>query len=40
MTVYVDSEVPKGVRDALLSPRHIGKVLDADEGLRQAFYAL
>ena len=28
------------LRSALLNPRHLGKALDADEGLRKAFYAL
>ncbi|MEO2006124.1 MAG: hypothetical protein ABGY41_18740, partial [Candidatus Poribacteria bacterium] len=32
--------IPARLRDALLSPRHVGKVLDADVGLRKAFYAL
>ena len=31
---------PEGLRDALLTPRHLGKVLEVAEGLRQAFYAL
>jgi len=32
--------IPARLRDALLSPRHVGKVLDTEEGLRKAFYAL
>jgi endonuclease III len=33
-------DAPVQLRSALLSPRHVGKTLDADEGLRKAFYAL
>jgi hypothetical protein len=31
---------PEGLRDALLDPRHVGKILEADDGLCRAFYAL
>ena len=31
---------PQGLRDALLTPRHVGEILKVDEGLRQAFYVL
>ncbi|MBT3268876.1 hypothetical protein HN371_17125 [Candidatus Poribacteria bacterium] len=33
-------DVPQGLRDALVTPRHVGKVLESDKGLQRAFYAL
>jgi hypothetical protein len=39
-TLYLDSAAPEGLRDALVSPRHLGKLAEMDEELREAFYAL
>jgi predicted transport protein len=39
-TLHAESVAPEGLRDALLSPRHVGNILEADEELREALYEL